>query len=528
MMKPFTFKALVLGLLVSTGAYAQPKLNSLPLSGYVIFIDTDGQTVNSPNWNGGVPLVCAAPGLTNAQITDIFNRVSEDYRPFDINITTDSTVYFAAAATQRMRVIVTPTSAWKPGVGGIAWTGSFVWGDDTPCFVFSDRLGPNDAKMIAECCSHESGHTVGLSHQSRYDNNCIRTEVYHSGTGTGEAAWAPVMGNSYYRNMSGWNDGPTNVNCNNLQDNLSIITSQNGFTYRTDDYDETLNGSTTAINATSFTTNGIITTTLDKDAFRFTLSSSSSMHIEVKPYSLNATNNDGANLDAKLMLYNSAQTLLRTYDPQEKMSIMIDTTLLAGTYYLVVDGSGNANTSDYGSLGSYVLTGYSGTLPIRDIALTGSNDKGKHNLSWRVVADEPIRSQTIEASADGINFRAVTTVAGNATKFSYTPYDRTDLYYRVKAVSVIDQTAYSNVINLKAIAKNEQAFNVSTLVNSEVSINASENYQYRLSDGNGKLVVQGNGLRGVNKIDVQNKPSGLYVIQIVSNNHKYTERIIKQ
>ena len=87
--------------------------------------------------------------------------------------------------------------------------------------------------MVAECCSHESGHTLGLSHQSKYDDGCHLTATYNEGTGSGETAWAPIMGNSYYRNMSGWNNGPTPYGCGSNQDNLSIITSQNGFGYRT-------------------------------------------------------------------------------------------------------------------------------------------------------------------------------------------------------------------------------------------------------------------------------------------------------
>jgi hypothetical protein len=530
MKKPFTLLSTLLALTVSLSAYSLPVLNSHPnivATTATIFLDFDGQYVNSSVWNSGNPINAAASGLTDAQVTEVFNRVAEDYRPFDINITTDSLKFFAAPLDKRMRVIITPTSAWKPGVGGIAWTGSFLWGDDTPCFVFNDRLGPNSAKMVGEACSHESGHSVGLSHQSRYDGGCAMTETYHTGIGLGEIAWAPIMGNSYYRNMSGWNNGPTQFGCANTQDNLSIITTQNGFDYRVDDYTETLGAGTTAVNPTSFTKNGIITTAVDKDAFKFTLSGASSIHIDAKPYSAVA-GNDGANLDIKVQLYNAAFLLIRTYDPAGTMDVVIDSTLSSGTYYIVIDGTGNTNISDYGSLGSYTLSGFSGSLPIHDVSLSGTADKGKHNLRWNIVADEPIKTIVVEASNDGSSYRALTNVAPSAVNFSYTPFEKTDMYYRIKATSVISQTVYSNIVSLRAVSKAEKAFNVSTFVNSEIAVNASENYQYSISDINGKLVAKGNGTKGINKIDVQNKPSGIYVIQIISNNDKVTERIIKQ
>jgi hypothetical protein len=177
-------------------AYSVPRLNSFPSATATIYLDFDGHTVNTAFWNNGQAIICAAAPLNDAQITEIFNRVSEDYRPFFVNISTDSVKFLATPLTQRIRVIITPSSSWRTGVGGIAYIGSFIWGDDTPAFVFSDRLGPNNAKFIAECVSHESGHTLGLAHQSSYDNNCNLTETYNTGAGSGETSWAPVMGNS--------------------------------------------------------------------------------------------------------------------------------------------------------------------------------------------------------------------------------------------------------------------------------------------------------------------------------------------
>ncbi|MGI8582806.1 MAG: hypothetical protein ACR2KX_11435, partial [Chitinophagaceae bacterium] len=256
-------------LLTSLNAISLPKLSSLPSAQATIFLDFDGHRVVSSVWNSGNSLVCAASGLADADITQVYNRVAEDYRPFNINITTDSAAFLAAPLTKRMRIIITPTSGWFTGVGGVSYTGSFTWGDDTPGFVFTDRLG-NNPKLVGECCTHESGHTVGLSHQSSYSNTCTLLSTYNSGVGTGEIGWAPVMGNSYYKNLTGWNNGPTPNGCNAAQDNLSIITTQNGFTYRTDDHSDEADHNSTLVSFVnqSFSTSGIITTTADKDVFK--------------------------------------------------------------------------------------------------------------------------------------------------------------------------------------------------------------------------------------------------------------------
>lgn len=500
-----------------------PKLNSFDSAAATIYIDFDGEVVNAAYWNNGNTLICEPAGLTADQMTEIFNRVAEDYRPFNINITTDLAKFVAAPLNQRTRIIVTPTSAWRPGVGGISYTGSFTWGDDTPGFVFSDRLG--FTKYIAECVSHESGHTVGLSHQSRYNGSCTLTETYNTGNGAGETGWAPVMGNSYNRNMTGWNDGPTPYGCANTQDNLTIITTLNGFSYRTDDYTDNMNTGTTSLN-TSFSKAGIITTATDKDAFRYVVTDNSVFHMDVTPYSV-GSNNTGANLDVQVQLYNGS-TLVRTYNPTTSMSVTVDTTLNAGTYYFLVSGAGNEYASDYGSLGSYTIVGFRGTLAIHDITLTGVVNNSKHNLSWNIIADEPIRSQVLEMSTDGRNFAPLSTINAARNSFEYTAYQNSVVYYRLKVTSVIDQTAYSNVVALKSTEGPGKSFNVSTFVQQELTVNAAENFQYQLTDINGRTIASGKGTVGMNRINLTRQPAGMYILQLGGNNIKQTERIIKQ
>src|SRR5205085_125843 len=115
----------IAALLACHSASSQVKLNSYTSATATIYLDFDGEHVNTPVWNNGVTINCAASGLNNEQVTEIFNRVSEDYRPFNINITTDLNVFLAAPFDKRMQVIITPTSGWFTGVGGAAYLGSF-------------------------------------------------------------------------------------------------------------------------------------------------------------------------------------------------------------------------------------------------------------------------------------------------------------------------------------------------------------------------------------------------------------------
>jgi hypothetical protein len=116
--------------------------------------------------------------------------------------------------------VVTPTSSWRPGVSGISYTGSFSWGDDTPCFVFSDRLY-NVSSYIGEIASHEAGHSLGLNHQTEWDANCQLISSYRMGV---------VMGNSLYVSQGAWTYGPT-IACNIFQNDDQVLTNKLGLRF---------------------------------------------------------------------------------------------------------------------------------------------------------------------------------------------------------------------------------------------------------------------------------------------------------
>ena len=150
------------------------NLNSFSTASSVIYLDFDGHAVSGTMWNISGAFTCNSSGLSDVAITEVFNRVAEDYRPFNINVTTDPAKYTSAPFNKRMRVVITTSHEWySSSAGGVAYVNSFTWGDNTPCFVFSGLHNFN-AKNIAEAASHEAGHTLGLRHQSSYNSSGVK------------------------------------------------------------------------------------------------------------------------------------------------------------------------------------------------------------------------------------------------------------------------------------------------------------------------------------------------------------------
>jgi hypothetical protein len=509
-----------------------PLYNSYPTAKAVVFLDFDGQTVNGTTWNSEGPLNLVESGLTTAKITEIFNRVSEDFRPFNLNITTDSSRYWSAPANQRIRVILTKSYEWYGSAGGVSFVSSFSWGDNTPAFVFTSLLGYN-AKNIAEAASHEAGHTLGLKHQASYDGNCVKTAEYNPGNGDGEIGWAPIMGVGYGRNLTLWNNGANPLGCSNIQDDLDIITSSdNGFGYRTDDLPNSIDRATVNnFTNNEFTVPGLIETNNDFDIIGFNVPVKGKVSLKAVPFSV-SYGNMGSNLDLQMELLNSTGDILATYNPADYLSASADTTLNAGNYFIRVRGIGNINAPEYASLGSYTVNAaytVASTLPLHKLELKGIAKSNKHDLSWEVVADEKITNQTIEISTNGIDFQQLTNAGTTATVYSYTVEKEGMLYYRLNVSFDNGRNYYSNIVMLKSeVVPVAKPYLVGNAVRSNVVVNSPAAYNYAIYDLNGRVVSKGQLVQGINNISSSTLTSGMYIMQYYNNSQQLTEKFIKQ
>jgi hypothetical protein len=328
---------------ISSFARRTPRTTSGTNLQQVLLLDFDGEIISNTAWNTNGPINCSAAALTSTEMDEIFDRVSEDYRPFNITITTDDSIYQLANPTRRMRVIITDSWEWYGQAGGVSYIGSFTWGDNTPCFIFSSLLNYN-VKNISEAISHEAGHTFGLKHQSVFDAACGFQSEYNYGSGSGEIGWAPIMGCPYSENMSTWYNGPTIYGCTSYQDDIGIIASMVGF--RPDDYGNTIQNSKKITGSI----NGIINNNSDVDFFQVNFTSA--VTVNAVPFNVGA-GNSGANLDVLMKIYNQSKTLVYTINDPAILSAT--QALPAGKYFISIQASGNAYASPYGVMGQYSL-----------------------------------------------------------------------------------------------------------------------------------------------------------------------------
>lgn len=319
----------------------KPRGEPVISSNATILLDFDGHVVSNTLWNAGVGEINATPAnLREVEIDKILKRVSEDFSPFDVTVTTDEALYNRTNPLKRVRVIITENWEWFGVVGGTAYVNSFVWGDDTPCFVFSTLLNYNE-KFIAEAISHEAGHTLGLLHQALYDG-CNFLSEYNLGFGEGVTSWAPIMGIGYYHNVTTWHKGPTVLGCDAIQDDVAIISNTLGL--KPDD-----NTGMNPAKQIDTEAGGMINNPNDIDYYFLHIKNPTL--ITAEPQCLE--NGEGANLNLKLKLYDKHGAFIKTIDTPSSLSV--STTLSKDKYYVGVETEANGNQGRYGMLGRYTL-----------------------------------------------------------------------------------------------------------------------------------------------------------------------------
>ena len=348
-------------------------LNSKPGSARVIYLDFNGHSTGGTAWNGGAAINAQAfdtdgipSSFSNAELTaiqKIWQRVAEDYAPFDVNVTTADpgieAIHRNSSSDSQFgsRVVITRNSFYNCSCGGVAYVGTFDYvsssapGYYQPAWVFFDALGNGNEKFVAEAASHEAGHNLGLSH----DGNA--TTGYYGGHGSGETGWAPIMGTGYNRNLSQWSRGEYSL-ANNLEDDVLVIT-QNGALLRADDAGNSISSAATLSGISDngsviVARNAIIGQGSDVDVYAFATGNGLAQ-FNLTPAA------PGPNVDLRVELLDSAGNLLASANPADSLSASVSVSLSAGTYYLRVDGMGKGDPgtgySDYGSIGQYAISG---------------------------------------------------------------------------------------------------------------------------------------------------------------------------
>ena len=363
------------------------KLHSKPDAQRTLVLNFQGATLQNTGWNRGVATIKALPfdidgkpaAFSEAElqrIQYIWQRVAEDFAPFDLNVTTEVVAQDRLVRSSPSDMVYGGTvlvtnnqGVYSCSCGGVAYVRGFGNAAYNTGLAFPNMLALNE-KNIAEAISHEAGHLLGLLHDGSPAGAYYWGQGYNTVTG-----WAPIMGVGYNKPLVQWSKGEY-ANANNKEDDIALI--QQFTPLRADDVGDTpQTASPLALSVTNgvaaATARGLIGRQGDKDVYRFT-AGLGSLTASVAPAARSA------NADLVLTLISDTGMVLASSNPQNALNASISYQIFkAGTYFLQVSGTGQGNPavdgySDYASLGNYQLAASfvasDGTPPVAALTVT--------------------------------------------------------------------------------------------------------------------------------------------------------------
>ena len=302
------------------------KLQSRPGATKVLFMDI-------------APLTLAKDQLWRA-----WQVVSASFSAFEVNVTTDATVFEAAEPRNRGK-------ACSRNEAGRSSCGLNAFGTTRCCNVFNKGNGYYQGTTTA----HELGHLMGL----RHDGTAGGSEYFR---GLPAFKWCPIMGANTPKTtwaqdaLFQWSKGEYQ-GASNKEDDLAIISKN--LPFRKDDIPDTKplifrNG--TEVSADD--NRGLIETNTDSDTFTFTSAGGRAMlTVDRIEYV------GGAYLDVEAQIQNGSGMMVARSNAMVSRKATFDVALPAGAYRLIIKGGAEGTPlngfSNYSSLGYY---GVSGTI----------------------------------------------------------------------------------------------------------------------------------------------------------------------
>ncbi len=324
----------------------------------------DGSTaaIVNPAYNTDADPLVFGPAEINA-MREIFYRIAEDFRPFNVNVSTLPAPSVLVDG-QSMLVAIGGDGAWSTQATAVNLTPFSFINPTLPnsAFVFSDNASTaigQHGKEIAYSASSRIGSMLGLDPHLEYIGS-FPTGNRHPGT----AEVGPLLGAASGSQRDIWTDLP-GTNPSAPQDDLALITeaATNGIEFRLDDHAGTTSqASPIAISTGQEAIQGVIESNTDVDVFSFqTLDVFATIRVSGMDLTTllpgAGITNPGANLDPFLTLRDESGAVLATDDvlfivnPATSHTAEISMSLAAGTYFIEV-----SNREEYGNLGEYTIT----------------------------------------------------------------------------------------------------------------------------------------------------------------------------
>ncbi|AII53312.1 T9SS type A sorting domain-containing protein [Hymenobacter sp. APR13] len=172
-------------------------------------------------------------------------------------------------------------------------------------------------------------------------------------------------------------------------------------------------------------------------------------------------------------------------------------------------------------------------LPVELIRFTAQRQADAVRLDWATASEQNNARFEVQRSADGVQFRTLSTVAGQGTttqRHTYSALDRQPLpataYYRLRQVDTNGQASFSPVV---AVAAGKELALYPNPAHTELQVVApAPEATYRVLSTIGAVLLEGRTSTGSATLNVASLPAGLYHLEVTTATGRVVRKFTKQ
>lgn len=181
----------------------------------IIYLNFNGYTAPDSSYTYN-RITWSPSNLVTVQKMLLVSEVSKYFAKWEVFVTSNRKDFDKYPTSHRAQIVISPDTLYSNDTrpGGLSYINSLLFQDTTPAIVSESAFQyyPNMAQAIA----HETGHMLGLVHQSLWLGSS-KFDEYNPG----DMNTAPIMGRSYFALKAVWSIGLNSYGL--LQDDEFII-----------------------------------------------------------------------------------------------------------------------------------------------------------------------------------------------------------------------------------------------------------------------------------------------------------------
>jgi hypothetical protein len=189
-----------------------------------------------------------------------------------------------------------------------------------------------------------------------------------------------------------------------------------------------------------------------------------------------------------------------------------------------VTRDGNTRTMTFsgylGSFSPFSLQDQTGTLPVVWGGFTAKAEGSNVQLNWSTVTEIDSKDFVVQHSVDGIRWSDIGIVVSNGNSrlrndyaFTHSTPAAGNNYYRLMERSFTGAVQFSSIVSVNMPLSGKLIIFGNPVTNGILKFSLPKSANVTLNDVQGRILYRGKMEAGIQQIDLQGKPSGLYYLK---------------